>query len=768
MSDMQEAVTEFLIESHENLDQLDNDLIALEERPEDTATLASIFRTIHTIKGTCGFLGFSTLESVTHVGENLLGKLRDGEMSMDETIADALLELVDAVRQMLSSIESTGTDGDGDYSDLIGVLDGLLSGGASSPAPAGGAEGPQPVLEDGVGPETQEPTEEQTEPAPPVAQQEPAQQEAAAEEATDEEPAPAPRPRTAARREESESSGGSVAASKVRVDVSQLDVLMNLVGELVLARNRILQFQGLNEDTAFQASTQRLNLITTELQEGVMKTRMQPIGVLWSKYPRVVRDLAKACGKQLELELEGKETELDKTILEAVKDPLTHIVRNSVDHGIEAPEERAAAGKPPVGRLLLRAFHEGGQVNIEIIDDGGGLNIKRIKAKALEKGVVTTEQVRHMSDAEASQLIFAPGFSTAKAVTNVSGRGVGMDVVRTNIEKIGGSVEVQSVQGKGTTIRIKIPLTLAIIPALTITSGGQRFAIPQVNLLELVRIEPGAEGGGIETVHGSPVYRLRGKLLPLVHLNDQLRLAAPGEEDPEERAVNIIVLNADGHPFGLVVDEINDTEEIVVKPLGKQLKELEVYAGATIMGDGCVALILDAAGLARRGGILEASGYEQSSRRAGGAEPGEELRESGSLLLFSIAEGAQMAIPLSAVARLEEVSRRSVEVANGRPVIQYRHEIMPLIHLPEYFGHASDDLLQTHQLVVYQYAGHSVGLVVREILDIVDDAVTPRDTLGSNGVLGSVVIRERVTDLLDADAVIEAMVPELTQSQYAA
>ncbi len=357
MSDMQEAVTEFLIESHENLDQLDNDLIALEERPEDTATLASIFRTIHTIKGTCGFLGFSTLESVTHVGENLLGKLRDGEMSMDETIADALLELVDAVRQMLSSIESTGTDGDGDYSDLIGVLDGLLSGGASSPAPAGGAEGPQPVLEDGVGPETQEPTEEDTEPAPPVAQQEPAQQEAAAEEATDEEPAPAPRPRTAARREESESSGGSVAASKVRVDVSQLDVLMNLVGELVLARNRILQFQGLNEDTAFQASTQRLNLITTELQEGVMKTRMQPIGVLWSKYPRVVRDLAKACGKQLELELEGKETELDKTILEAVKDPLTHIVRNSVDHGIEAPGERAAAGKPPVGRLLLRAFH---------------------------------------------------------------------------------------------------------------------------------------------------------------------------------------------------------------------------------------------------------------------------------------------------------------------------------------------------------------------------------------------------------------------------
>ena len=753
MSDMQEAVTEFLIESHENLDQLDNDLIALEESPDDTETLSSIFRTIHTIKGTCGFLGFSTLESVTHVGENLLGKLRDGAMSMDEAIADALLELVDAVRSMLSSIEATGSDGSGDYSDLIQVLDDLLNA-EQGAAPAEAAEEPAGSEEQDSPTELQDSAEEESE------QDEETESEEQASTTTP------TRTEPAASGEQTTESTGSVAASKVRVDVQQLDVLMNLVGELVLARNRILQFQGLNEDTGFQASTQRLNLITTELQEGVMKTRMQPIGVLWSKYPRVVRDLAKACGKQLELELEGKETELDKTILEAVKDPLTHIVRNSVDHGIESPADRKAVGKPETGRLLLRAFHEGGQVNIEIIDDGGGLNIKRIKAKALEKGVVSTEQVRHMSDTEASQLIFAPGFSTAQAVTNVSGRGVGMDVVRTNIEKIGGSVEVQSVQGKGTTIRIKIPLTLAIIPALTITSGGQRFAIPQVNLLELVRIEPDAETGGIETVHGAPVYRLRGKLLPLVHLNDQLVLNSEGRAD---RALNIIVLNADGHPFGLVVDEINDTEEIVVKPLGQQLKDLEVYAGATIMGDGCVALILDAAGLARRGGILESAAYEQSGRRSGSSETSsEESQEAGSLLLFGLGDSARMAIPLSAVARLEEVQRASVEVANGRPVIQYRDEIMPLIHLPEYFGHASGEAIETYQLIVYQYDGHSVGLVVNEILDIVEDAVTAKDSLGSNGVLGSVVIRERVTDLLDAEAVIEAMVPELLQSQYAA
>ena len=753
MSDMQEAVTEFLIESHENLDQLDNDLIALEESPDDTETLSSIFRTIHTIKGTCGFLGFSTLESVTHVGENLLGKLRDGAMSMDEAIADALLELVDAVRSMLSSIEATGSDGSGDYSDLIQVLDDLLNA-EQGAAPAEAAEEPAGSEEQDSPTELQDSAEEESE------QDEETESEEQASTTTP------TRTEPAASGEQTTESTGSVAASKVRVDVQQLDVLMNLVGELVLARNRILQFQGLNEDTGFQASTQRLNLITTELQEGVMKTRMQPIGVLWSKYPRVVRDLAKACGKQLELELEGKETELDKTILEAVKDPLTHIVRNSVDHGIESPADRKAVGKPETGRLLLRAFHEGGQVNIEIIDDGGGLNIKRIKAKALEKGVVSTEQVRHMSDTEASQLIFAPGFSTAQAVTNVSGRGVGMDVVRTNIEKIGGSVEVHSVQGKGTTIRIKIPLTLAIIPALTITSGGQRFAIPQVNLLELVRIEPDAETGGIETVHGAPVYRLRGKLLPLVHLNDQLVLNSEGQAD---RALNIIVLNADGPPFGLVVDEINDTEEIVVKPLGQQVKDLEVYAGATIMGDGCVALILDAAGLARRGGILESAAYEQSGRRSGSSETtSEESQEAGSLLLFGLGDSARMAIPLSAVARLEEVQRASVEVANGRPVIQYRDEIMPLIHLPEYFGHASGEAIETYQLIVYQYDGHSVGLVVNEILDIVEDAVTAKDSLGSNGVLGSVVIRERVTDLLDAEAVIEAMVPELLQSQYAA
>ena len=406
--------------------------------------------------------------------------------------------------------------------------------------------------------------------------------------------------------EQAEARGSAVSDSTIRVDVGLLDKLMNLVGELVLARNQVLQFTSQSADSAFLATSQRLNLITTELQGSVMKTRMQPIGNVWSKLPRVVRDLAAACGKEVRLEMEGKETELDKTIIEAIKDPLTHIVRNSVDHGIERPETRVERRKPAEGCLKMRAYHEGGQVIIEITDDGGGIDCERVKQKALQRALITPEQAARMSDHEALYLIFLPGFSTAEKVTNVSGRGVGMDVVKTNIERIGGTVDLQSQPGKGTTLKIKIPLTLAIIPALIVTSGGDRFAIPQVSLLELVRLEVEQASQQIEFIHGAPVYRLRGQLLPFAYLNRELRLNDADDDGlkPSVEATTIVVLQADGHPFGLVVDEINDTEEIVVKPLGKQLKGVASFAGATIMGDGRVALILDVLGLAQRAGVV--------------------------------------------------------------------------------------------------------------------------------------------------------------------
>ena len=507
VDELDEVVREFLVESHESLDQLDRDLVALEKDPTSKDRLASIFRTIHTIKGTCGFLSFGKLESVAHVGENLLSRLRDGRLVLNADITSALLSMVDAVRRMLSDIETTGSDGDNDYAELVARLNELQEVLTSAEE-----ERPSLVEEAAKLTATASLEVQETAKAVDVAQAIDTALDAAHEKVVAERN-PSEQPETHA---------SAVADTTIRVDVHLLDKLMNLVGELVLARNQILQFTSTQEDSSFVATSQRLNLITTELQEGVMKTRMQPIGNIWSKFPRVVRDVALACGKQVRVEMEGRDTELDKTIIEAIKDPLTHVVRNAVDHGVESPEKRIAAGKPAEGRLFMRAFHEGGQVNIEISDDGGGIDPEKLRQKALQRGLVHPDQLARMGEREILNLIFLPGFSTAEKVTNVSGRGVGMDVVKTNIEKIGGAVDIHSKVGVGTTLKIKIPLTLAIIPALVVTSRGERYAIPQVSLLELVRLEGDQAKRSIESIHGAPVYRLRGNLLPLVHLSREL------------------------------------------------------------------------------------------------------------------------------------------------------------------------------------------------------------------------------------------------------
>jgi two-component system chemotaxis sensor kinase CheA len=542
---------------------------------------------------------------------------------------------------------------------------------------------------------------------------------------------------------------------------------MNLVGELVLARNQVLQFTSKHADSGFAATAQRLNLITTELQGSAMKTRMQPIGNIWSKLPRVVRDLSASCGKEIRLEMEGKETELDKTIIEAIKDPLTHIVRNSVDHGIETPEVRVERGKPAEGCLKMRAFHEGGQVNIEIIDDGGGIDLDRVKQKAIQRGIISAEHAARMSEHEGLNLIFKPGFSTAEKITNVSGRGVGMDVVKTNIEKIGGTVDLQSQLGRGTTLKIKIPLTLAIIPALIVTSAGERFAIPQISLLELLRLEAGNESQQIESIHGAPVYRLRGKLLPLVYLNKELKLDSKRKAESVESEVNIVVVQADGHPFGLVVDDINDTQEIVVKPLGKQLKSVTCFAGATIMGDGRVALILDVMGLAQQSRVVSEIN-ERNSHLDSAADARKQQDKKQTLLLFSAGEGTRMAIPLSMVARLEEFPRSSIEFSGGRPVVRYRGQILPLIEVSRYIptadaqAVAEQDEAAAMQVVVYTENGKSVGLMVGKIDDIVSEVITEKRHAYGNGILGSIVVQNQVTDLLDVHSIIRAFDPSFS------
>ena len=534
---------------------------------------------------------------------------------------------------------------------------------------------------------------------------------------------------------------------RIRVDVKLLDRLMNLVGELVLARNQLLQHASASPDSALVSTCQRLNLITTELQEGVMKTRMQPIENVWNRFPRVVRDLAQLCGKTIKLEMEGGTTELDKTIIEAIGDPLTHLVRNSVDHGVEKPEQRLAAGKQAVGTLRLRAYHEGGRVNIEISDDGRGIDADRVKARALERGLITAERARLLATHEVHGLLFLPGFSTAEKVTNISGRGVGLDVVKSNIERLGGSVDIDSQQGVGTTFRIRIPLTLAIIPALVVGAHGERFAIPQVNLVELLRLDAEQVPKAIERIHGVPVFRLRGNLLALVELGSVLELEP--NADAAQRDVNMIVLQADDRQFGLLVDDIFDTEEIVVKPLGRELKGLSTYAGATIMGDGKVALILDVVGLAERAGVA-------SVERRIARDAGERARPNGGhnqlLLLFRSGASSRMAIPLDSVARLEEFARTRVERVGGEEVVQYRGDILPLVYLSEVFGEARGGS-DTLQVLVHASGDRHVGFVVDAIEDVIEQEITASRSGGRPGTLGSAVIQGRVTEILDAEAV---------------
>ena len=759
MEQLDEIIKEFLVESYESLEQLDADLLALEDVPDDRDRLASIFRTIHTIKGTAGFLAFPKLEHLAHVGENLLVPLRDGVLGLSNPIADALLHMVDAVRGILQEIESSGVEGQSDHSSLLEELERLKSeelAASSGAAAAPAAAEATPDAAEG------EPAKPEGTPADIDAHEDDASTEDASTDdaaATSEAPAVAPSaPPAAAADAKRNSSGGnggeaamstSLADTTVRLDVALLDRLMNLVGELVLARNQILQFSQSSNDSPFLAASQRLNHITTELQEGVMKTRMQPIRNAWSKLPRVVRDLASACEKQVEVKMDGGDTELDKTILEAIKDPLTHIVRNSVDHGIESPENRVAAGKKACGTLLLRAFHEGGQVNVEISDDGGGINLDRVREKAIANGLVTEDQVETMSEREITNLILLPGFSTAPKVTNVSGRGVGMDVVKTNVEKIGGVLDVQSFPGRGTTLRIKIPLTLAIVPALIVTNDGERYAIPQVSLLELVRLDGARARNEIEHIHDVPVYRLRGNLLPILHLSQQLGTGGFDELE-DDAAVNMVVLQAEDRQFGLIVDQVNDTQEIVVKPLGSHLNGLMAFAGATIMGDGAVALILDVLGIARQGKLL--SDHQDAVLQNAADEDHDRVDERSSLLVVDPGDGTRTAIPLISVARLEEFRDSEIEHVENRPMVQYRGQIMPIISMSgsPYIDGNHDTL----QVVVYHRDGRDVGVHVGTILDIVTDA-------SQDNTAGEQIIEGRVTRLVDLERIVSTGCPDM-------
>lgn len=735
MSEQDELLNDFLVETKENLDHLDAELLALETSPADSGLINAIFRRLHTIKGVCGFLDLRKLESVSHAGETLLGALRAEELEVNDRIINLLLSLCDAIRTIVQTIEETKAEGNQSYDALAAEL---LA--ASKPHCAPPSTTPEMSLDDEF-----EALLDQRAATPFNAEK--LSVETQSERVIEPSTKAASQPEPAENLEATSAKG--TQETSLRVDVNLLNHLMNLAGELVLARNQILQCTKSVDDINFRAITQRLNLVTTELQEGVMKTRMQPINTVWSKFPRVVRDLSHSCKKQVRLELHGKETELDKTLIEAIKDPLTHIVRNSIDHGIEIPEKRIAAGKSPEGCITMGAFQEGGYVVIEIVDDGAGLNTEKIRDRAVERGLISKERAQTMSEAEIHRLIFAPGFSTADTVTNLSGRGVGMDVVKSSVEKIGGSVDITSWSGEGSTIRLKIPLTLAIIPALLFSCHEQRFAIPQNAVIELVQFSATERSGALSWIGSYPFYKLRGDLLPLVFLRDQLGIEASKGENSEQV---IMVLDADGRRFGVVVDFVHDTEEIVVKPLGGLLADLQVYAGATILGDGQIALIIDPVVLARESTIEQ---QEQVATQAADSAEAIAIEEREQLLIVQVSTDMRVGIPLASVRRLEKFRPEDVERVGGSAMIQYRDSILPLVNVGSFLG-VANRCDQSGDVVVVGHDHGTIGVQVEAILDVSSELSAMRPATDKVGISAFGVIQGKVIALVDIEQLIHA------------
>lgn len=826
---LDDLVSDFVAETREGLEALDSELVRFEQQPEDPATLGGIFRLVHTIKGTCGFLGLARLQKVAHAAENVLGGFRDRVLPVTPAAVSAILEAVDLIRLLVDEVATTGGEPAGDDAELIARLDALFESAAkegpraspppdaaATPAEGGdlierlGGEATLDAAAEAViarlarsaefGAQLGRLDQDDLQGAVREALCETARNgafaarlyqlrgeipgalgvmtamlgealaeldvgasairdlqalvlasEASAADASENPPPSGPwaspsaasmtnGPSFAVPANPQAASTEGVAAQTIRVSVEALEHLMTVVSELVLIRNQLIQTLRLEPESPFAAPLHRLNQVTSELQEGVMTTRMQPISGAWAKLPRLVRDLSQDLDKRIDLQMSGQETELDRQVLELIRDPLTHMIRNAADHGLETAEERRATGKSETGRITLQARHEGGAIVIEVADDGRGLAADRIRAKAVATGLLPASQAEQMSDAEARQLIFLPGFSTASQVTSVSGRGVGMDVVRTNIEKIGGTIEMTSVEGGGTRFSIRIPLTLTIVSALIVECCGERFALPQSSLVELVSAS-GASGHAIEQINGTPVLRLRDRLLPLISLQQLLALRPSAEPSGE---TCIVVAQVGAFAFGVIVDRVFDTEEIVVKPVATVLRHLKLYSGATILGDGSVILILDPKGISLELGSQTSA--PQDDPRASGATAARSEVEA--LLVFRAANDALKAAPLAAVSRIEEVGSEEIERVDGRAVIQYRGRLMPIMGVdarpaPSWEGGARRPLL------VFAQEDRAVGLLVDEIVDIVDSSAAAELNANGEGALGSLIVAGRATELVD-------------------
>ena len=724
---MDDLLQEFLTETGESLEIVDTELVKFESNPNDKDVLSRIFRLVHTIKGTCGFLGLPRLEAVAHSSETMLGKFRDGELTVTPEAVTLILESLDRIKELLAYVEQNEAEPDGDDGDLTARLERAAAG-----------EAAEPKQSTESAPSTEE-----------AATENPATDGEVEQDAAEPEPSPVPAPTTgdgaAPVETGARKSDSTLANQSIRVNVDVLENLMTMVSELVLTRNQLLEMVRHHDDSEFKVPLQRLSGVTAELQESVMKTRMQPIGNAWSKLPRLVRDLSHELGKKIDLQMIGAETELDRQVLELIKDPLTHMIRNSGDHGLETPAERREAGKSEMGTITLRAYHEGGHILIEVSDDGRGLNTDKIKAKAIANGLVTESAAEGLSESQIQKFIFHPGLSTAAKVSNVSGRGVGMDVVRTNIEEIGGSIDLTSKLGAGTSFQIKIPLTLAIVSALIVSARGQRFAVPQLSVVELVRVASGSESR-IEAINGAPVLRLRNQLLPLVDLGEILGLSsgdAESGEGVERREAFIVVAQVGARSFGIVVDSVFDTEEIVVKPAATILRDITMFSGNTILGDGSVIMIIDPNGIAAAMDVESAE--EDAGLEEGETTPGDES-ETTSLLVFRAGGNQPKAVPLSLVTRLEEIEAERIEVSDGQSLVQYRGRLMPVVA----FGYDMSMKEAGRQpVLVFTEGERAMGLAVDEIVDIVEETLDVEIESGSEGVVGSAVVKGQATEVID-------------------
>jgi two-component system chemotaxis sensor kinase CheA len=784
-SEDDEILLAFIEESIEHLADIENDLLAIEKRGADIdeEQVNKVFRAAHSIKGGAGFMALTVIQDLAHAAENVLGLIRSRKLIPTPQVVNALLLAADELHQLLTNVDDSKA---ADISAHLTTLNAIAAGEqpmitATGQSTTEAAPDPWSLFSSPVDVATP-PLSETTQESSPIR--------AAGSPVLETQPHPA------------------MAETSIRVSVSLLDQLMNLAGELVLSRNQLLQTISSGAAHEAEAVGQRIDLVTSELQGAIMLTRMQPIGNVLGKFPRVVRDLAKKLGKEVELTLIGKEVELDKTIIEAISDPLTHLVRNSVDHGIELPGERRTHGKDSRGSIVLKAYHAAGQVVIEISDDGRGIDGDQLAAAAVTKGLLSAEQAKLMSAKERINLILLPGFSTAPKVTDVSGRGVGMDVVKTNLDHLGGTIEIDSVVGKGTAISIKLPLTLAIIPCQIIMTGDERYAIPQVNLEELLRIPAAQIKERVERVGDAEVVRLRGTLLPLIRMADVLGIERtyydPNQESirtdrrrniadrrsrtsplftessevatesaiatdhreptPDRRqspasALNVVVVSAGVLKYGLIVDRLLDSEEIVIKPLGRHLQNCQGYAGATIMGDGRIALILDVANLARMSGLTSLDG----SRRAGELARENLLRTQDlqALLTFRSSLEEQFAVPLSLVERVEKIKHSEIESIGSRRVLQYRGGSLPLVCV--------DDVASVYPLadqenllvIVFRLMGWDVGLLASGPVDAIEVSTDiDATTLKQTGIMGSAIINGKTTMLVDIFELAQNVHPE--------